>query len=82
MSHTLFLVEADEKRLEQFEEWEPETAIEDEAKPAVKHSALFIVLGHMLRCASMPTWALLVCSALASLAQKCLRFSCLLPLPL
>ncbi len=40
MSHTLFLVDAGEKRLEQFEVWEPETTIEDEAKPAMKHSAL------------------------------------------
>ena len=40
MSHTLFLVDADEKQLEQFTVWEPETTIEDEAKPAVKHSAI------------------------------------------
>ena len=40
VSHTLFLVDADEKQLEPFEVFEPETAIEDEPKPAVKHGAL------------------------------------------
>ena len=40
MSHTLFLVEADEKQLEPFEIFEPETTIEDEPKPTVKHGAL------------------------------------------
>ena len=40
VSHTLFLVDADEKQLEPFEVFEPETTIEDEPKPAVKHGAL------------------------------------------
>ena len=40
VSHTLFLVEADEKQLEPFEIFEPETTIEDEPKPTVKHGTL------------------------------------------
>ena len=40
VSHTLFLVDADEKQLEPFEVFEPETTIEDEPKPTVKHGTL------------------------------------------
>ncbi len=42
VSHTLFLVDADEKQLEPFQIFEPETTIEDEPKPTVKHGTLVI----------------------------------------
>ena len=61
MSHTLFLVDPEVKQLEPLKVWEPETEIEEEAKPAAKPGIPSTMLQSLL-CSIEPAILLSLCT--------------------